>query len=268
MPSDRATRARYGVVLLVPLPAATEIDGLRRACGGRVDRIAPHVTLVPPVNVPHRSLPAALAGLRAAAAGGHGPLTLTLGPPAAFHPVSETLYLAVAGPVGPLRDAVFHAPLSRPLDHPFVPHVTLADGIGADRAATALAALADYTATVAVDRLHLLRQDADRRWVAVADVPFGRPAVVGRGGIELELWCSEQADPEVAALLADESDRPALLEGAASRVVAAYRRGRLVGAGRGWERDGVVELEELVVVGDQRGHGIGRQLRLAFAVTP
>lgn len=38
---------QLGVVLLIPPPIATEVDGLRRALGdGARPRIAPHVTLV------------------------------------------------------------------------------------------------------------------------------------------------------------------------------------------------------------------------------
>ena len=45
-------RRRLGVVLLVPEPAATEIQGLRRAVDDpALDSIPPHLTLVPPVNV-------------------------------------------------------------------------------------------------------------------------------------------------------------------------------------------------------------------------
>ena len=50
--APRWPRVRLGVVLLVPPPVAGEIDGLRRAVGdGALGKVAPHVTLVPPVNV-------------------------------------------------------------------------------------------------------------------------------------------------------------------------------------------------------------------------
>lgn len=88
-------RVRLGVVLLVPPPVAAEVDGLRRALGDqRLDKIAPHVTLVPPVNVRDDRLVDAVDVLRGAAAA-HPPLTLRLGPVATFLPASPTLYLAV-----------------------------------------------------------------------------------------------------------------------------------------------------------------------------
>jgi 2'-5' RNA ligase len=270
-------RVRLGVVLLVPPPQDAEIDGLRRACGDpRLGQVAPHLTLVPPVNVRGDALASALAVLRAAGAGRAraGPLTLPLGPPAVFHPASDTLFLAVGGPadgsageLGDLRAAVLRPPLARPLTWDFVPHVTLADGIDERRARAAVEALGDYTVTITVDRLHLLEERRDpasgrRRWVPVADMPFARPAVVGRGGVELEVHRSVLADPEAVALAGAPAPPP---EGARPLVVSARRHGRLVGVARGWVRDGRPELAAIVVAEDQRRQGVGRQLRLAFA---
>ena len=90
-------RRRLGVVILVPARAAAEIDGMRRACGDRaLERVPPHLTLVPPVNVTETRLSEALARLRDAAAR-TSPFTLELGPVASFVPDSPTLYLAVGG---------------------------------------------------------------------------------------------------------------------------------------------------------------------------
>ena len=60
---------RFGVVLLVPPPTAHEVDGLRRAfVDPALDRVPPHVTLVPPVNVRAEDVAITLQGLRAAVA--------------------------------------------------------------------------------------------------------------------------------------------------------------------------------------------------------
>src|SRR5919197_3254077 len=153
-------RQRLGVALLVPGPAAIEIDGLRRALGdGALGRIPAHLTLVPPVNVPVSRVPDALAVLREAAdeAGrAGGPLRLQLGPAATFHPVTPVVYLGVAGDVDRLRllrDRVFRPPLERVLTHPFAPHVTLADDLAPQRIPAAVAALADTCMDVTVDRV-------------------------------------------------------------------------------------------------------------------
>jgi hypothetical protein len=96
----------------------------------------------------------------------------------------------------------------------------------------------------------------------VADAPFEEPAVVGRGGVELELCRSRLVDPEAQVLSGAPAPPPA---GAVARVVTARRRGRAVGVVHGWVRDGEPELVGLAVAEDQRGQGISRQLRLAFA---
>ena len=60
-------RVRLAVALLVPEPAATEIDGLRRALGDPgLAKVVPHITLVTPVNIAVDRVPDVLADLRAA----------------------------------------------------------------------------------------------------------------------------------------------------------------------------------------------------------
>ena len=237
---------RLGVALLRPEPVRTEIDGLRRALGDpTLPRIPPHLTLVPPVNVREDRMVDALAVLRAAAATTR-PLHLVLGPPATFLPVNPTVYLDVAGDVDALhalRDRVFRAPLERTLTWPFVPHVTIADDLDAGRIPAALDALADYTAEIAVDRVHLLQEQPGRSWEPIADAPFAPPAVIGRGGLPVELTVTECLDPEAAAL--DPDVRVA---------VTARRDGRVVGTAGGW----------VAVDPDHRDEGIEDHLRARF----
>jgi 2'-5' RNA ligase len=176
------SRRRLGVVLLIPPPAAVEIDGLRRALGdGARTRIPPHVTLVPPVNVPEESLADALAVLRAAAER-TAPLDVRIGPAATFHPVNPVVYLQVGGdgePLATLRERVLVPPLDRPITHPFVPHVTVADEMEADRIPAAVAALADYVVDVRIDTVHLLEEGRGRVWRPIADVVLTRRWVPG-----------------------------------------------------------------------------------------
>ena len=168
-------RHRLGVVLLVPDPWATEIDGLRRALGDEaLGRVPPHITLVPPVNVRDEDLANAL-DLVHAAARGCPVLDLHLGPAASFAPVSPVAYLAVSGApavmgrVEALRAELHQGPLERSSDLPFVPHVTIAIELPDDRLAAAVAALGDYDADVRIDRLHVLAEHPDRTWGPVAD---------------------------------------------------------------------------------------------------
>src|SRR5688572_20311112 len=126
-------RQRLGVVLLVPQPLAKEIDGVRRALGDEArERIAPHITLVPPLNVAERDLPRAFTLVRTAAST-IAPLSLRLGPAATFAPVNPVAYLKVGGEpqvleaLERLRAKCLEGPLERTIDLEFVPHVTIAN---------------------------------------------------------------------------------------------------------------------------------------------
>lgn len=257
-------RLRLGVALLVPPPLGTEVDGLRRACGdGALGRMPPHCTLVPPVNVREEHLEDALAHLREAAAATR-PFRVELGPAETFLPDSPVLYLAVGGSgmealVG-LRDRVFAEPLSRPVTWPFVPHVTLAEEMEPARLEAAIHALANYRAEVTFERVHLLEEGEGRVWSPIADIAFAAPALVGRGGLDLELAVSDAIDPEGRAFGRREwgpwDERPL--------AITARRDGRVLGTAEGWTHGGVGYLARLLVAAVARNEGAGTQLLAAF----
>jgi 2'-5' RNA ligase len=245
-------RVRFAIALLVPDPAATEIDGLRRALGDRgMTNVVPHITLIPPVNVREEEVPDVLAGIRDAAAAAE-PMVLTLGPPATFEPVSPVVYLEVGGEVRAvhdLRDALHTGPLARPLVYDFVPHVTINEDCAPEHIAYSLRALAGYEVDVRIDRLHLLRDRAPgpRRWNAVADAAFEAPLVVGTGGLPMAITVSELADVEVASMFVEES--PAPPRAARPVVVVARCEQQVVAAARGFVDESGAQLIE--VVGDR-----------------
>lgn len=265
-------KRRLGVVLLVPPPWSTEIDGLRRALGdGALGRIPTHLTLVPPVNVRDDRVPDALAVLRRAAERTR-PFTVRLGPPTTFLPVNPVAYLALDGEgadeVRRLRDAVFADPLERHLTWSFVPHVTLADEAAPERIDAALSALADYRVDVTFDRVHLLEEGEGRTWRPIADVPFTAPTVIGRGGLELSLHHSRLLDDEAGAW----TDRAWAAHSAAEYGDAAEeepfalvaRRGRdIAGTATGTLRTADAYLARLIVDPAERGTGVGSHLLAA-----
>lgn len=256
------------MALLVPPPWDREIDGLRRALGdGALGRMPPHLTLVPPVNAREDRLDDALAVVRRAAAGA-APVTVSLGPPATFLPATPVLYLPVAGPglaaVHRLRNAVFAEPLQRPLTYPFEPHVTLADDVSPERIAAAGQALAAYVVEVTFDRVHLLEEGPGRVWRPIADAALAAPAVIGRGGLELELAVSEQLDAITAAWLARQ--HPPSDADPTPLVVTARRDGAVVGTATGWVRGGSADLVQLVVDPAERRQGVGSHLLARFLV--
>jgi 2'-5' RNA ligase/ribosomal protein S18 acetylase RimI-like enzyme len=262
-------RVRVGVVLLVPEPAAAHIDGLRMACGDPVlGLVPPHITLVPPVNVREGDLDAALGVVRAAAARTSGPLRFELGPVRTFHPATPVLYLAVGGDTGALaalRDAVLAGPLERPSEWPFVPHVTLATEVAADRIAGAVSALSDFRSVVDVDRVYLMQESPDRVWRPLADVALAPPSIIGRGGLPVEISPSQTLDVEGERFFGRAWQQHQIDSyGVAAQpfAVTARREGEVVGVAVG-ESDVSVRLDRLVVSSAVRGQGIGSQLLAA-----
>ncbi len=255
-------RQRLGVVLLVPHPIATQIDGIRRALGdGALGRIEPHVTLVPPVNVAERDLPKAFSIVRATASS-VPPLSLRIGPVATFAPVNPVAYLRVGGDeqaldgLERLRSGCSQGPLDRPQDHAFVPHVTVADQLAAGRLDSVAAVLADFSADITLDRVHVLAELPGRVWRPVADAVLGeRPATVGRGSLPLDLETSGRPDAEAAALLSFEEATAGV-----PFAVTARREGQVVAAAWGWSARGGLELADLAVAVEHRGQGIGRHV--------
>jgi len=205
-------------------------------------RIAPHLTLVPPVNV--GDVDGAVRVMRAAA---HAtkPFTVTLGPVATFLPDNPVAYLAVgagADDVVALRDRVFQPPLARTLTWPYVPHVTLADGVDPERVAATPAVLEPYRRDVHIRAVHLL-EERGRVWEVLEAFPLGAPIVVGRGGdpVELEVY---EVDGDV--------------------VIAARRDDTLVGTAHGGVRNAYAWLTAIEVREDRRRQGIGSHLLAAF----
>ena len=245
---------------------------MRRALGARsLGRIAPHVTLVPPVNVKEEALEAVLDHVRGRARSS-GPITLDLGPPATFWPRTPVLYLEVGGDLEDLAElhrALMNGPLAPPSGRPergFVPHVTLDQRIEPSRLPHALAALADYRASHCFEHLSVLQQDSEHRWRPMADMALGRPAIVGRGSLDLELSVVVQPDPIVVAW-ADDLWQAYSRERYGPDVhpferfsIVARSNGALVGYAEGDIRGTALKLGRLVVSPPWRGHGIASHL--------
>ena len=181
---------------------------LRRAVGvPEPFHVAPHITLVPPVNVRDEELADVLVLLRSAATDA-GPFSLDVGPAATFLPGTPTLHLAVGGSedevrhLGSIRAAVRSGPLDRPDEWPFTPHVTLHERHDPDAIGPAVATLSGVHQRWEIDRLHLLeqrrREDGTAHWAPIREEPLGGPAVVGRGGLEVVLRTVGMVEEAVA----------------------------------------------------------------------
>jgi 2'-5' RNA ligase len=265
-------RRRLTVALVVTGPVANELDGLRRALGATsLQRIAPHLTLVPPLNISEDDLEEVLGHIRASARKS-APIAIELGPPATFWPRTPVVYLEVGGDLealGDLQRGLVTGPLAPPPERrtrEFVPHLTLDQRIEPSRLRHALEALADYRATQCFERLSVLEQDADHRWWPMADAALGRPMVAGRGSLELELSVVGQLDPVVAAWAEREWD--AYSREHYGPEVAAFERyaivarveGSPVGLAEGQLTGSTLRLGRLIVSPSWRSQGVGSHL--------
>lgn len=254
-------RLRLGVAVLLPESITAEVNGLRRALGdGALGRIAPHITLVPPVNVRSDELPQALATLRAAAAE-FDPFEVHLGPVSTFHPDTPVIKLDVGGPglatLHALRDATFKPPLERSLTWPFVPHVTLADEASLTRIGHAVPALDRYGVDIEVKALHLLEEGSSRQWTPLADVDLGALTELGRGSLPMALHRSSLVDPVA-------KERLALPATPTTLVFTAERHGDLLGVVGGHQVGDHMVLEHWTVEPESRGFGVGSALMRTF----
>jgi len=258
--------------LVVTGAVANEIDGLRRALGAKaLERIAPHCTLVAPLNVREESLEVVLAHVRFAASKS-APIVVNLGPPATFWPRTPVLYLAVGGDLvamSKLRDNLATGPLVAPAaraERDFVPHLTLDQRIEPGRLPHALEALADYRATYCFERVTILEQDLEHRWHPLADAALTKARVAGRGTLDLELSLVERPGPVVAAWVDQQwSTYSRQRYGESVRPVKPFAlvvrlEGRLVGFVDGEIGGRVLRLGRFIVSPQWRNVGIGSHM--------
>jgi 2'-5' RNA ligase/N-acetylglutamate synthase-like GNAT family acetyltransferase len=264
-----AERHRLLVALLIGAPVADEIDGIRRALGSnQLERIPPHVTLIPPTNVAEDALDSAERTVREAA-GKFEPVRLTLGPPDTFPDNQSVLFLTVqaAPPLTELRATLLGGPFAGRdrTDRAFVAHVTLdsrREPFVDDRM---LRELAGYATSAEVATLALLEQDQSaslRPWSTLTSYDLAAERVVGRGGLEVHLHGGVTISPSLLALVAAWGEEPSVPEAedrhqffavatASSEIVALAT----------WAIDGdAVVLTRHVVAPTWRGLGIGTKL--------
>ena len=174
-------RVRLGVVARLPEPLGIHVQAWRLALGDpAAERVAPHLTLVPPQTVAERDLGRA-ARLVERVAAAAVPFLVELAGTGTFLPDSPVAYLAVregGSALGALEAALQESPLDRRTHHPFHPHVTVAQDLPAGRIEAAAAELAGFRAAFPVRELALLREEADRVWRPMAAAAVGASTAV------------------------------------------------------------------------------------------
>src|SRR3954467_15384871 len=154
--------------------------------GGRLGdpnaaRIPPHVTLLPPTDVPSDSLPAIEEHLRVVAMQEQD-FDIRLRGSATFRPVSPVVFVPLVQGISEcerLEAKVRSGPLHREVRFPYHPHVTVAHDLPADALDGAFAALATYEAEFRVHGFSLFEQDTDGTWRPQRDFVFGGGGLLG-----------------------------------------------------------------------------------------
>lgn len=160
-------RALIGVAIPVPEPYADELEDWRSSFGDpQAHAIPAHITLLPPTSVAEAELPAVEAHLREAATAVE-PFPVHLRGTGTFRPVSPVVFVALAAGIAGcerLERGVRRGRLTRALDFPYHPHVTVAHDLPDEVLDEAYDALAGYDARFVVDRFHLYVHGDDGVW--------------------------------------------------------------------------------------------------------
>lgn len=222
-------------------------------------RIPVHITVVAPVAVDGDDLDEAVAVVRAAAAAEEGSVAVTLGPPRTFLPVNPVVYLAVDGDleaIARLHDACRAGPLERADEYDFTPHVTLLNGGADDDLRAGETSMRNYRAHVRFSGLTVMEQgEDDKVWRPIADAPFAAESTTRTLG----------ADKVTITVAAFESPAGRHIGRYRPLVVEAFVDGHSVGVARGRvANEDVAWLDELVIVAEQRGSGVGGALARSF----
>lgn len=174
----------HGVSVAIPDPWGTQLQRHRESVGDPLAHaIPPHVTLLPPTDIPTGELAPFVRHLQSVAAG-HSPFTMVLRGTGTFRPISRVVFVQVAQGIPAcewLEQAVRDGPVTRELEFPYHPHVTVAHDIDETGLDEAFERLAGFDATFEVDRFHLHEHGADGVWRPVAQFPLTGGGVRQRG---------------------------------------------------------------------------------------
>ena len=170
--------AVIGIVVPVPEPWAQLLVDWRTKVGDPQARLVPpHVTLLPPTEVPATDR-AAVAEHLAEVARAHPAFTMHLAGTGTFSPVSDVVFVAVARGIGDcelIATDVRRGPLDRPLAYPYHPHVTVAHDVAPDMLELAYSELADLSAEFRVEHFTEFEQTPTGAWAVAREYPLTGP---------------------------------------------------------------------------------------------
>jgi 2'-5' RNA ligase len=164
-----------GVVVPVPEPWAQLLVDWRSKVGDpQASLVPPHVTLLPPTEVPVADRALITAHL-AEVARCHAPFDMHLSGTGTFRPVSDVVFVAVARGIGNcelLSNDVRRGPLARSLSFPYHPHVTVAHDVPEDMLELAYSGLADLSAEFQVTAFTEFEQTPAGAWTVAREYPL------------------------------------------------------------------------------------------------
>lgn len=170
--------ALLGVLVPIPEPWATLLVDWRCKVGDRqATLVPPHVTLLPPTEVPVTDRDAITEHLARVAAA-HPPFDMHLAGTGTFTPVSDVVFVAVARGIGNcelLANDVRRGPLDRSLSFPYHPHVTVAHDVPGDMLELAYCGLQDLSAEFRVEHFTEFEQTAAGVWEIAREYPLSGP---------------------------------------------------------------------------------------------
>ncbi len=169
-------RQRFGVVVTPSKDVSLMLKGIQASFGYQgVASIEPHLTLVPPFNLDLRELSKMLTTLGRVGSSVQ-PFEVELCSWRSFNSNGDVLYLEVSKGVPELEEIqqlLMGTGLFREVERKFVPHLTIAIGIGSERTLQAQQILDSVHFSFDVDSLEVLTKLPDERWKRCARFVLG-----------------------------------------------------------------------------------------------
>jgi 2'-5' RNA ligase len=168
-----------GVAIAIPQPHASVLTRWRRQVGDpAADLVFPHVTLLPPTDVPSHAMED-VEGHLAKAAEAAAPFVMHLSGTGTFRPLSPVVFIQIARGVSDcelLERDIRSGPLDRPLDFPYHPHITVAQDVPDAALDDAYEGLSTFVARFAVESFVLFSRDESGEWSWRREFLLGSPA--------------------------------------------------------------------------------------------
>jgi len=162
------TLSTIGVVIDIPEPHSAVLTGWRRRAGDpQAEKIWPHVTLLPPTLITTSDMEKVEDHL-AAAASAFAPFAMHLAGTGTFRPVSPVVFIQIARGLSEcelLEKAIRCGPLSRDLDFPYHPHVTVAQDVEEESLDRVYDGLSDFIARFVISQFTLFERGPEGGWV-------------------------------------------------------------------------------------------------------